>query len=925
MADNINSYQYYAFISYSHADKKWGDWLHKSLETYRIPKHLIGQQARDEEIPERINPVFRDREELPTSSDLGTMINNALSDSRYLIVICSPHSAQSRWVNEEILSFKRLGRSNRILSIIVDGEPNASDKNTGQQECFPEALKYDLGKNGELTDIRSEPIAADARPGKDGKADAKLKLIAGVLGVGFNELKQRELQRRHRRMVAIASSALILSVVMIGLAITAFIARNEAVEQRQIAIEAKDIAQRNLATALFEKAQKAYSEKRFNEAAIFSAEAWVKDPSNYYPGIFENYDLITPLVGILEGNLTEGASGVVSYENFIYSSHYDQVIRKWDVNSLSLLKEFKGHTDKIRGIAINPNGKKLVSTSYDRTAKIWDTQTNSLNHTYDQHGARVYSVDIHPAGDFVATGDNAGEIHIWNLATGQNLQILIAHSGITVMHLGFDKTGRYLISSGTDNGDLIVWSTENWQKMPIHKTISHGIWGFDTTSNGETIIYSAGNSKGNISFKSSTSGAAIIPTVNHTEFWFRDILIAQDDNLLIATTRYGQLTFFDIKNKRWLRSVLAHDIAIRRATFASNEQLLVSAGMDGSVRMWNISKHLNEPTKGFSLSNGTINSIDLSEDKELMVTGEKNGIVRIWNMQTGKLNFEWQEEYGSSITHAEFINGTNQILVAGAGGKFITIDSKTGQLINYEYLDSDIVPHALVLADGKRVIRTSKFGVIEIFDLESNKVITKFNNNRTETHSLAVNHDQTLLATGGFDRTIDIWDLSSGKLIKSILAHNYSIRTLIFDKNNRIISGGTDGAVKLWEIDKMEPIRDFLGHTARVRTIDLSPDESLIVSGSEDNRVKVWEIKTGKLLLTYHGPSSYVGGVRFGKTNNIIYVTHFDGTIRKINLNNTKKDPAEHLQRVLKLTGLKVEGIKIVTLNRTEWEQINFP
>ena len=94
MTNNDISYQYYAFISYSHVDKKWGDWLHKSLETYRVPKHLIGQQGRDEVIPARINPVLRDREELPTSSDLGTMINTALKKSRYLIVICSPYSVK---------------------------------------------------------------------------------------------------------------------------------------------------------------------------------------------------------------------------------------------------------------------------------------------------------------------------------------------------------------------------------------------------------------------------------------------------------------------------------------------------------------------------------------------------------------------------------------------------------------------------------------------------------------------------------------------------------------------------------------------------------------------------------------------------------------------------------------------------------------
>lgn len=134
------SAKYWAFISYSHRDRKWGEWLHRELETFRIPKRLRRIASRHGTLPEKLFPIFRDREELPVSADLGRNIEEALRLSRFLIVICSPGAAQSRWVNEEILTFKRLGRSDRILALIVDGEPNASDGKPGferDQECFP--------------------------------------------------------------------------------------------------------------------------------------------------------------------------------------------------------------------------------------------------------------------------------------------------------------------------------------------------------------------------------------------------------------------------------------------------------------------------------------------------------------------------------------------------------------------------------------------------------------------------------------------------------------------------------------------------------------------------------------------------------------------------------------------------------------------
>jgi len=232
----VYRYRYRAFISYSHQDQAWAAWLHKALETYRVPSRLVGLTTAAGVIPPRLAPVFRDRDELPSATDLSRKVDEALAQSANLIVICSPRAAQSRWVNEEVLAFKRLGRADRVFCLIVDGEPHAGEVIGHEtEECFADALRYKVGAGGELTHERTEPIAADARPGKDGKSNAKLKLIAGLLDVGFDALKQRELHRRNRRMVAITALALLVMLVTTGLAINAVIARKAAVVAREAA------------------------------------------------------------------------------------------------------------------------------------------------------------------------------------------------------------------------------------------------------------------------------------------------------------------------------------------------------------------------------------------------------------------------------------------------------------------------------------------------------------------------------------------------------------------------------------------------------------------------------------------------------------------------------------------------------------------
>lgn len=226
------AFRYSAFISYSHHDRTWASWLHRQLETYRVPKRLIGANTAMGRVERRLKPVFQDREELASSTDLGGDLRRALADASALVVICSPHSASSRWVDEEIRTFASLGKADRIFCLIVGGRPLASQRTDVDtaEECFPPALR----------EILSRPLAADVRPGGDGKPAAKLKLLAGVMDVAYDELRQRDAARRQRQLVAITAASLAGLVVTSTLAVTAVLARNEAVRQRETALRTVD-------------------------------------------------------------------------------------------------------------------------------------------------------------------------------------------------------------------------------------------------------------------------------------------------------------------------------------------------------------------------------------------------------------------------------------------------------------------------------------------------------------------------------------------------------------------------------------------------------------------------------------------------------------------------------------------------------------
>ena len=195
---------YNAFISYRHhpEDIRVASEIHRALEHYRVPKAIRGKTKG-------IKRIFRDKEELPITSDLSNDITRALQNSDFLIVICSVHTRESTWVQREIETFLKYHDRNRVLTVLVNGEP---------YETIPEILlseeKVDP-QTGEVKMVPIEPLSCDWRiPRRQARREELPRLAAALMGCGYDELRQRERQYRTRRLVAIFSTALAASLCL---------------------------------------------------------------------------------------------------------------------------------------------------------------------------------------------------------------------------------------------------------------------------------------------------------------------------------------------------------------------------------------------------------------------------------------------------------------------------------------------------------------------------------------------------------------------------------------------------------------------------------------------------------------------------------------------------------------------------------------
>ena len=475
-------FKYWAFLSYSHKDRKWGDWLHKALETYRLPRRLIGKESRDGKVPQRVYPIFRDREELPVSADLGTNINEALRESRHLIVICSPHAAQSRWVGEEIKTYKKLGREDRILALIVDGEPNASDGKAGlkiEDECFPEAMRYRVARDGTLSPQRTEPIAADTREGKDGKNNAKLKLLAGLLGISYDDLRRRDHERRLRRARAVGAVALVLVLIFAGLAVALFYKSREANRQKQEAVrnanearhqetKAKNTsvqADYDLAIIYRQKSETVDSRVLAHLARALQTSGDARLPRQYLVSLLRDIDWHVPET---EPMRHEGAVWAASFSpdgRRIVTASFDKSARVWDAESGKAVGEPMRHEASVYAARFSPDGRRIVTASGDKTARVWDAESGKPVGEPMRHEDSVVAASFSPDGRRIVTASGDDTARVWDAESGKAVGEPMHHED-AVRAASFSPDGRRIVTASRDN-TARVWDVTVDIDLPL--------------------------------------------------------------------------------------------------------------------------------------------------------------------------------------------------------------------------------------------------------------------------------------------------------------------------------------------------------------------------------------------------------------------------------------------------------------------------
>ncbi len=865
MAGGEDSYKYWAFISYSHQDDAVASWMHRRVERYRVPGRLVGAPCREWTAPKRILPVFRDREELPGSSALGGKLEEALRASRYLLVVCSPNSAVSRWVNEEILYFKRLGREDRILSVIIDGEPFASDNpRGGQLECFPKSLRYELGENGELTDIPADPIAADFRQGKDGRANGLLKIIAGMLDVNFDALKQREKKRRFWLRAQLAALATLVLTTIAGVWWQGHLEALEAERKRHL----------QLAELLVRKAREAAARDEGAAAAFYGAHALKEGlMADVQPGprLRDFLSSLTLDAALERGIQTAGPTLAVAVSpDGTRIATGGTGIELWDHATGSKAASWTEDAE-VRALAFA--GERLVAGTEDGRVLLFDPSLQPVGQMGAKHEGAIAALAVSPDGKTVASAGADGRI---NLHAGDGGALRTMALGRRINAIAFDPTVRTLASAGDDRA-VRFWDVETGGERGRSAAFDEPIRSLAYSPDGRRLAMGSWDKTVKVWDTAKGEVAAILK--GHAKS-VDAVAFTPDGHLIVSASQDTTARVWDAASLDTLTVLQGHSHNVTSLGISPDGRTLATGGREGAAKVWRLAPR--RYTDAIKAHDATVRALAFHPKGTGLASASDDHAVRIWRNGAMALDFRGHED---SVRALAFVDGGRRVLSAGRDRRLMLWDADDGTVVAQAEDAHDHWIFALAARKGLAV--TGGYdGAAKAWSLPELKELW-----RVEGHGgkpvggVALGPDGTLAATAGDDKAIRLWNARDGAPVHAFPPFDDIARAVAFSPDGGALAGaGADSVVRMWSLADRKPLGAFNGHHAlMIWALAFSPDGRTLttVSHSMDRQTaRLWSAETRALLRRLPGHKDFAVSAAFSPDGKTLATGGTDGTIR---------------------------------------------
>ncbi|MBR5641314.1 MAG: TIR domain-containing protein [Firmicutes bacterium] len=747
----METYQYKAFISYRHTppDEEIAKKLHTAIETYSVPKDI-----REKLGISRMGRVFRDQEELPLSQDLGGDIRVALEHSEWLIVICSPRYLESKWCNAELDYFIELGKRDHILAVLAEGEPD---------EAFPPQLRF-IEVDGRQVEL--EPLAADVRAATTAESlkklkNEKLRILAPMLGVNYDHLRQRARRRRNR---VIAGTAAACFALLSGFLAYAVVKNVQITKQRNLALDNQMqllVEQANLSSS---SGSKLLATSQLLEAADVRQFVGDKNDTAFRAAL--EYALYNeefePVLTIDNDNR--------QFDSLVFSHNDKYLLGITNLNSACLIdattgkilstvsRSDLGQLDSV-GFTADDRYFYMVDSWYGFVS-LYDVQTGELAAQYDASDGTAWNIaeKVFPLSDGRLMIVKRDVLVLWDYEKNSEEEILAWGDGTVesytqglIAELSPDEKRVAIGSHGWGSGMRIV-TLDGKEEVPLEHEPQRGYYELRFSGDGSRLAAVSGTQCAAWDAKM----GRLLLTPEREDDWPEHVVLNEDGSILLVMTS-SYLGALEVDSGAVLWEKEADSNVVTEAYLSPNGRYVCASGGISGIFDLQTGDMLCE-------EGGTVFSSDSS--KVLVGTyGSSPVVLTTPEASTATLEKSFSEEL---FEIPRFTEPEGMITV--------TLQHFVGDYYTTPPGNANRQSQAFTSPDLKYAAQTHYDGFIETFDISDPDNVKNLASLAEHCYNSVTDvtfYGSLMASCGGFDPRCVLFDLESGQILHVLMGEGY--------------------------------------------------------------------------------------------------------------------------------------------------------
>ncbi len=543
------------------------------------------------------------------------------------------------------------------------------------------------------------------------------------------------------------------------------------------------------------------------------------------------------------------------------------------------------HGQYVMSVAYSPDGHRIAAGSSDRTIKIFDANDGRVLSTLDGHTDGVLSVRFAPDGQQLVSGSYDNTARIWDLASGETQQVLRGHSW-WVWTADFSPDSRRIVTAGQD-GKAIVWEEQGADNSQQDNTPGSPL---PAPRSYSRLTEFTGHDGAVYSARFSPQGNLIA-----TGGYDKMAMIWNPDEVQPVDIRHRLEGAPDLK-PNYLR-LTGHDGPVRSVAFSPNGSLVLSGSEENTLRLWDATT--GEPLKTLRGHGNAIRSAVFSPDGRWVLSGSQDERVRLWDIEGYQevrvLRATVLAGHDDAVLSARFSADGKQIVTASRDRTASLWDAATGvRLRQFVEGHQFLASSAVFFGDGRRLATAAGDNSVRLWDLTTGtQTAVLAPTGRIGT--LAVSPDGDWLVTGSPTTEARLWDTRSGQPTSTLGGHVAEVSAVAFSPTgDRLVTGDDRGHLRGWrrgvQAGEWTFDREFVGHNGGITGIRFTPNGKRLVTSSGDRSCGQWDLEAGRELrdLVLKHPD-WVSSLDVSPDGRLALTTCDDGHVRLWRLEDARQ------------------------------------